>query len=869
MPSQYLDDTPYDESLFGGKLITAREGFLVGKDNYVELRNMRYSTGGVGIETRGGMQRFNDTGSMVTAAANIDKIWQHLYTFEQTRYQDVYVVTDERKLYKADSVPESSAGAGSLGSSLYDFSSSASIPSFAQVGQHAICCSKKDLIAYSGATPYPLGILYGTDIGTNDDARDEDDKTFKICTDELTNNDSTRSIPITLDTQANNEGMYFGFSQPVDTITFQLDSGTVNSNASEATIEYWNGAAWTTVSLTTANDTTIVSNATLGQSGSMTWTYIGEGTEQPRKINGQTLFWYRLQVSATLTSVEFEKITGVKDWRALQDLTDGQDIYPSGFLWFDDGDDQYTDLLDRVLVDSRGTYASFTDTAANTDIAAADVIYVGFPQRVIGIRFWIVDGYGNTGNASSITPSYWNGTGWTAYASDEFNDGTLDPAAGTKGFSQTGELRMENVGGTNFPSTLPASGIKLPMYWYKIDVSALMYNDVNDEMRIWKVRGIPAPKRQAEIVNYNWIAEFKQRLFLFGPEGAPNLADFSAYQNPFGLSGDDTSSTWPRIAFGDGDDVVCAVKFFNEMLVFKRREVWMMEGDSPDTFGTLLLDDTIGCVAPHTAKLCRTWVTYSDGRRDFRHAVIFMSHDGIWACDGVKLWKISDDTDNYYNQKFSTTVIKAGYRDQSTAFFDPLENEYHVFLWSGSTPTLLEFVYNTEVERWAGPFVRSQTIVCGESIIDSNDDRQSYGGGDDGRLYRLEYGASDVDDSGNAVAINNWVELGDQWTGLLTKYAHRGIFLFGKTQSSGSITVEFKGDGASAADTLGTISMVRSGYSTFIGRVNIGGTDADGAAMENKFHSARLKFSTNTAGVQQELFGFLLKKQDVSEAATV
>ncbi|MHA2377039.1 MAG: hypothetical protein ACXAB9_12795 [Candidatus Thorarchaeota archaeon] len=99
MPSQYLDDTPYDEGLFGGKLITGREGFLVGKDNYVELRNMRYSTGGIGIETRYGMRRFNDTGTAVTAAADIDKIWQHLYTFEQTRAQDVYVVTDTRKLY--------------------------------------------------------------------------------------------------------------------------------------------------------------------------------------------------------------------------------------------------------------------------------------------------------------------------------------------------------------------------------------------------------------------------------------------------------------------------------------------------------------------------------------------------------------------------------------------------------------------------------------------------------------------------------------------------------------------------------------------------------------------------------------------------
>jgi hypothetical protein len=136
-------------------------------------------------------------------------------------------------------------------------------------------------------------------------------------------------------------------------------------------------------------------------------------------------------------------------------------------------------------------------------------------------------------------------------------------------------------------------------------------------------------------------------------------------------------------------------------------------------------------------------------------------------------------------------------------------------------------------------------------------------------MYRLENGSNDVDSSGTNTAINNWVELGDHWTGLLSKYAHRGVFLFGKAQSSGNVNVDFKGNGATTAKDLGNISMINTGYSTFIGRVNIGGIDSAGAAMENKFHSARLLFSTNTASVRQELFGFLVKKQDVSEAATV
>jgi hypothetical protein len=705
-------------------------------------------------------------------------------------------------------------------------------------------------------------VLYGTDIGNADTAADEDDKTFQILSDEVLNDDTTREVTITLDTQANGEALYVGFLQPIDGITIAL--GT-NKNATAATLNvaYWSGSAWTSL---TESDGTASDGKPFAQDGSITWTYIAVGSEQPRRINGLTLFWYRIETDTTLDNFDLRKVTVTKDWRDLQDLTDGRDMLPSGFLWMDDGDDPYHDVLDRVLVDSKGSYISFTDSTADEDIAAADEIYIGFPRRVLGIRLYIVEDYQNDGNAATLTISYWNGTGWTAFAADEMDDGTLKNG---KTFNQTGEIRLEDKGSSMFPSSLPASGIKLPMYWYKVTFSAKMYNDTNDEMRIWKCRGIPAPLRQVEIRNTNWVSMFKNRLFMFGPQDAPNTAHFSAYQNPFALSGADTSRTWPRVVFGGKDDIVCAVNFFNEIIVFKRGEVWMMEGDSPDTFGTLLLDDTIGCVAPETAKLCRTWVTYTDGRRDFRHAVLFMSHDGIWACDGIRIWKISDDIENYFNPKYTSTVIQAGYRDDSTAFFDPIENEYHLFIWSGTTPTLREFVYNTERERWTGPFVRSVPVICGASVIDSNKDLQSYGGGQDGRMYRLEYGDNDVDSSGTATAINNWVELGDHWTGLLSKYAHRGVFLFGKAQSAGNCNVDFKGDGATTAVDLGNISMVNAGYSTFIGRVNIGGVDSAGNAMENKFHSARLLFSTNTVDVRQELFGFLIKKKDVSEAATV
>jgi hypothetical protein len=871
----YLDDTPYEEGLFGGKLITAREGFLVGKDNYVALQNMRYSQGGVGLETRSGMRRFNNTA--VASGGDIETLWQHTYTFEQSFYQDVYAVSDEKALYKFDSIPESSAGAGSLGSSLFSFSSGCGIPSFCSVEEHAICNSEKDLIAYQGATPYPIMFLYGTDVGNVTTAAAEDNKTFQIGVDEVTDNDTNTKLTITLDTLANNEALYVGCLQPIDGIAWTLGTNKNATGSATILIQYWNGSAWTTVG-TVTDGTEASADTPFSQSGTMSWTQIArdgttnESVEYPRKINGVVAFWYRITSDVTLDNFDVTKITTTKDWWELDDLSDGKVVVPSGFLWYDDAgaggtDDAWIDALDKVLIDSKSMYVKFTDATADEDIAAADEIYVGFPYRVMGFQLHFVEEYTNDGSDSTLTVSYWNGTSFTAFAADEINDGTAD-STGDKTFAQTGEVRLEDKGKDVKPCTLPNAGIQLPMYWYKLTFSAKLYNDTNDEMRLWKVAGIPAPKRYADVNNYSWIAKFKDRLFLFGHREAPNTADFSAYKNPFALSGFDTSATWPRITFGNKDGVTCAVPFFNEMIVFKRNEVWMLQGDSPDNFGTLLLDDTIGCVAPHTAKLVRTWVTLPDGRTDFRHAVFFQAYDGIYAVDGVKVWKVSEDLDNYWDPTETTTTIKSGYRDLSYSWFDPIEHEYHILIWSGTTPTLTEFAYNTHFQKWCGPNPRLTDIECGLSVVDGNFERMSYGGGTDGRVYRLENGSNDVYTNGTEGAIDCYVETGDQWSGLLSMYAHRGVFLFGKAQSAGSVTVGLKGDGATNATTLGTISMVRAGYSTFIGKVGIGDADSGGTAMENKFHSTRLKFATNTAGVRQELFGYLVKKKDVSEAAT-
>jgi len=293
----------------------------------------------------------------------------------------------------------------------------------------------------------------------------------------------------------------------------------------------------------------------------------------------------------------------------------------------------------------------------------------------------------------------------------------------------------------------------------------------------------------------------------------------------------------------------------------------MMEGDSPENFGTLLIDETVGCVAPETVKLVRMWTQNPDGAMQFQHVVMFQALDGMYGCDGLKVFKLSEDIDNYFDPS-ETESIKDGYLDDSRSWYDNLRSEYHYIFWSGATPTLKEFVLNTEVRRWSGPWPRAVDILCGETLLGASTQYLQYGGGTDGRVYHLEANSyNDVNASNVATGISNHVTLGDIWAEIGNKYGFRGVHLFGEAQAAGDVTVKMAGDNKTVPVTLGTISMINSGFGNFQGRLPIGDEDSSGTAMENKFQSARFQFSNTVTAQKMSLYGYRIKRQFVAEAA--
>ena len=90
---------------------------------------------------------------------------------------------------------------------------------------------------------------------------------------------------------------------------------------------------------------------------------------------------------------------------------------------------------------------------------------------------------------------------------------------------------------------------------------------------------------------------------------------------------------WPAVNYwdvkkGDGDEITCLVKFFGEMVVFKRRSIHSLRGTSLDDFRLDEMDTRIGCVGRRAA--------VADGLR-----VYFVADDGLYEFNGMKATNIS------------------------------------------------------------------------------------------------------------------------------------------------------------------------------------------------------------------------------------
>ncbi len=528
---------------------------------------------------------------------------------------------------------------------------------------------------------------------------------------------------------SNAVGYYVCSPEIAEAITVDLGS-TVNANASVVTVKSWQSGAWSDRSAT--DGTISPAGVTHGQDGALTWTRSANDTM--RVINGIMGYWYEVTFSNNITAgvqiisckVKFDAAVMSNKWSGVYE-------YPAAVRHYDDSSGEYIDATGKVTNESTSQYLQLDG------FTTSDFIYVKTIEPATGFGFGIAPEYAQNANAQVDQIDVWNGVGWDVVTTGIIDE-TLDAGADSS-FAQTGIVWFNAAAHT--PKRRTFDWDSIPGYWYRLSVDAEL-DSTGDDMRVFIVSVASFPESLPAVKG---VIEFKNRLFTWGDPEFPNRLRYSANGRPDCFSGRDSGYT---DAFGDMKPITCALRFYNELIVWKEDSVWLLEGYSPQTFGTLRIADTIGLASPKSAVVVETG--YPAMKTDEPLSIaLWQDTDGVYVLDGRKPKKISMPVDHYFNTEYATAIAAASINNRQS-FVDPLNNEYHLLL-----PTS-ELVYNYIRAEWYPPWERDIDLLCGLSFRGTDNRYYVYGGDANGHVFRLETDTSDKDAANADVAISHSVK---------------------------------------------------------------------------------------------------------------
>ncbi len=654
---------------------------------------------------------------------------------------------------------------------------------------------------------------------------------------ETTYNDFTRVVT---DGSTITEGLILGGASDVyyvcspeiaKAITLDLGSA-VNGNSVTATLKSWQSGAWSDRS---ATDGTASGGKTHAIDGSLTWT--ASASDTMRVLGGIMGYWYQVSFSGALSgSVSVKSCKVSYDLAVMTNKWDGVYRSPLSVVFYDQSAGQYIDITGKMTVESESMYLNLNDATTS------DFIYVKSEVPLTGVGLGVVDNYGNTADAQIDSVEDWDGDSWNA-STTNLIDETLDGSADSS-FAQTGTLWWNATSRTIHKRTMPFDS--LPGYWYRISWDAALSN-AGDDLRLYYVVVAALPET---LMTYNGVVEFKNRAMFWGDTNYPNRLRFSEASKPDSILEESKSYT---DAFGNMTKLVRAVRFYNELLVFKEDSVWLLEGYSQETFGILRIADTIGCCAPKTVVVIETGFPSMHADEPLSIA-IWMDTDGIYVVDGRKPRKVSMPVDQYFNTEYSTAISYANLIT-AQAFVDKLRNEYHLLIADGT-----ELVYNYITDEWYPPWTRtvggaSTHPITGLCLRDTNKQYQTYVGTSAGKVFRLENDTTDKDDSNVDVAISHNIKTRaisfEQEDSYTYETLFRGVQVEAKARSSGSLVTTLYKNLASSGTVLATPAAISIADSTY-------GIIVDGVDASHQLCICfQLQFAVATADVELEIYSFL------------
>ena len=576
-------------------------------------------------------------------------------------------------------------------------------------------------------------------------------------TEQVTNGSSTVAVLDSLGDFTNDfDAVFIGCPVRADVLNWTISAA--NGTAAVAELYYWNGA-WTD---TTMTDNTSVGGKTLGGTGVKTMSWTSQTDEIPKYMFGANLFWYRYNLadSASLDAeVEISAVTFESDFQDIQNVWDGNTV----------------DIIEAQFYDqSAAVYKTFGASAIEVDsMTTSDKLYFdSFDQ--IGAIYIDVGELPNTTASTTINYLYyWNGAAWAAVSA--LNDGT-------SGLSKSGWVTWTQVDSEplQFNDTLNQA------YWYYFTVDKTLNNDVQISIETAPFFDIDDAGSYGNC-NTAW-----QERACYTFNKAPHEIYVSAIKQPMVLNGDDFTILKP----GDGrsNAVKCMKKYKNKLMAWQEEKgddggtLTLFEGNSVATMATgkTLLSSKIGTFNAKSAVIVDGVLTYTGTDIVPQTHAYFLSHYGVYKCDGTNVEKISDDVRKHFDPSNSTACIRRGYENKMWIGHDSAYNVLLVGLVTGTTSVSCNtfLVYDIVSKTWSYD-ERAQALSFFMEVEAASSDipiLQISGGVNDGTVYRLNTGTNDV-----STAIDAYVRMELSYEANVLSL--NTITLRTKTQDDGKVTI--------------------------------------------------------------------------------
>ncbi len=655
--------------------------------------------------------------------------------------------------------------------------------------------------------------------------------------------------------------LYVGSTIPISGVKFYV--GTVhNESAATATAYYWGNGVWNAVPATFLDGTSSGGTDTLGQDGIISF---GTTTSlaKPKLLNDTYCYWYQfafVNIDATTT---ISHATLVADFQQVKDLWDGEYRPIASFnkyttKWIDNTTNVLNEDWVAPAVDDTTAMSGSLTYSQIGGLTSSQYLLCGFVERMTGLNFKFVQaGFGATSidrtntAACAMTISYWDGDSWVIVTG--LDDGTRQ---GTASFGKSGVITWDSTTeNTEFKYSIHKNVDHF--YYYKISfdatLSALVFID--------KVSGISAQKY---INGYSFPVMWQNRLWLFDDVGNKRNSGICTSQDTICVfNGADAYPPEAPIVFGNNEKVVAADTLYardggsvyDNLIVYKARETWVIDGTSPTDYKKRKMGDT-GCVAPGTLKKINTGYELSPGI--LHHIHIFQSDHGIHLNDGSSIQIISDDIRDVFDQN-ATTHIYLSMIHKSEAFVDEKLYEYH-WLWASGESTVLdkEYVYDIRKKKW---FTINRTsgkyIQLGISVRDTNGNSYNYGFIDTGFMERLEYGTTFDTTTIVSTFQTGDIALGDwRYSTKIRKIKH---IVKAKATTTQSVTITHYGDTSSTATMGSPTHAVLSSAKRVLQKIC--GVDWGNFV----FHSIKCSITTNNENVAYEPIGLMLKYRTIHD----